>query len=420
VIDLAALSVTVPLLLLALAVALAVVLRAHDWLPAAGVAVLGAAFAVLVGAIGAGPAADEIYDIAPTAAFLSSLLVLSHLAAADGVFAWAAAVLVRSAGRSPVALLRRVFVLAAVTTSILSLNTTVVLLTPVVLATVGWMRLPARPYTYACGHLANSGSLLMPTGNLTNLLAFAATGLSFPTFTALMALPWLVAVLIEYALLRRICAGDLTGQASHAATERPPTPVLALAVLGLTVVGFAASSLIGVAPVWPAAAGGLILGVRRLVHRNASVSDIIDAANLPFVLFLFGLAVLVRGIQENGLGDLVSAILPSGSSLGALLAVAGIAAVLANLVNSLPATLALLPGAALIGTPAVLAVLIGVNVGANLTYVGSLANLTWRRALVPNGNPPSPTNFAAVGIVTVPVTLVASTGALWISLRLFG
>lgn len=419
-IDLAALSVTVPLLVLALAVALAVALRGRDWLAAAGVAVLGATFVVLVGAIGGGPAADEIYDIAPTVAFLSLLLVLSHLADAEEVFAWAAAIFGRSPDRSPVALLRRIFVLAVVTTSILSLNATVVFLTPVLIATVGRMRLPTRAYTYACGHLANSGSLLTPVGNLTNLLAFAATGLSFSTFTALMALPWLVAVLIEYALLRRICAGDLTGEASPAATERPPTPVLALAVLGLTVVGFAVSSLIGVAPVWSAAAGVLILGVRRLVADRGSVSDIIDAANLPFVLFLFGLAVLVRGIQENGLGDLVSAVLPSGSSLGALLAVAGIAAILANLVNNVPATLALLPAATLIGTPAVLAVLIGVNVGANLTYAGSLANLMWRRVLAPNGNAPSPTNFTTVGIVTVPLTLVASTGALWISLRLFG
>ncbi|MGI8720636.1 MAG: SLC13 family permease [Geodermatophilaceae bacterium] len=415
-VDLAALAVTVPLLALALAMALS----GRDTPATAGVAVLGAAFAVLIGAIGAGPAADEIYDIAPTVVFLSILLILSHLADAEGVFVWAAAVLARRAGRSPIAMLRRVFILAAMTTAILSLDATVVLLTPVIVATVARRRLAARPHIYACGHLANSASLLMPVSNLTNLLAFTATGLSFLSFTALMALPWLVAVLAEYAVLRRIFAADLTGQATRAPTERPPTPRSALAVVALTVVGFAVGSLIGLAPVWPATAGAMVLVVRRLVRRTSSVNGILESANLPFALFVLGLAVIVRGLQENGLGELISAILPTGSSLGALLAVAGIAAVLANLVNNLPATLALLPAAALIGTPAILAVLIGVNVGANLTYLGSLANLLWRRVLAPYGEAPSAATFTGVGLLTVPLTLIGATMALWISVRLLG
>jgi arsenical pump membrane protein len=164
----------------------------------------------------------------------------------------------------------------------------------------------------------------------------------------------------------------------------------------------------------------MVLALRRLVRRTSSVNDIIESANLPFALFIFGLAVLVRGVAESGLSDLLSAILPTGDSLGALLAVAGVAAVLANLVNNLPATLALLPVATLIGTPAILAVLIGVNVGANLTYVGSLANLLWRRVLAPSGDAPSATSFTAIGLLTVPLTLIAATVALWISVRIWG
>jgi len=416
VVDLAALMVTIPILVLVLAV----LWRRADTLAAAGVSVLGAGFAVLVGAIGAGPAADQIYDVGPAVIFLSILLVLGHLADADGVFTWGAEALTRRAGRSPGALLRRVFLLAAATTAILSLDATVVLLTPVIVMTAGRMRLPAAPHTYACGHLANSASLLMPVSNLTNLLAFAATGLSFLSFTAVMVLPWLVAVIVEYALLRRLFAADLAGQAVQAPSETPPTPRLALTVVALTVAGFAVCSLIGIAPVWSAAAGATVLAARRLVDRTSTVGEIMESANLSFGLFVVGLAVIMRGIQENGLGDVISAVLPRGADLGALLAVAGIAAVLANLVNNLPATLALLPAAALIGTPTILAVLIGVNVGANLTYVGSLANLLWRRVLDPYGGVPSAATFSRVGALTVPLTLAAATIALWISLRLVG
>ena len=63
-------------------------------------------------------------------------------------------------------------------TAALSLDATVVLLTPVVLVTANGVGARARPHLYACTHLANSASLLLPVSNLTNLLAFAASGLA--------------------------------------------------------------------------------------------------------------------------------------------------------------------------------------------------------------------------------------------------
>lgn len=415
-IDVAALAITVPLLILALVVAL----RGGNASIEALVAVLGATFAVLIGAVGGGPATDEIYDVGPTLIFLCTLLVLSHLADAEGVFAWAAAVLASRAGRSPVALFRRVFILAAVTTAVLNLDATVVLLTPIVVATVRRMRLTVKPHAYACSHLANSASLLMPVSNLTNLLAFAATGLSFLAFTGLMAAPWLVAVGVEYLVLRRAFAPELIGVRAEPATDPPPMPQLALTVVALTITGFAVGSLFGVAPVWPAAAGAAVLAARRLITGRSSFIQIVESANVSFALFVLGLAVIVRGIQENGLGQLISGILPDDAGLGSLLLVATIAAILANVVNNIPATLALVPVAAMIGTPAILAVLIGVNVGSNLTYVGSLANLLWRRVLAPYDEAPSAWSFTGLGLLTVPVTLVASTTALWVSWRIFG
>ena len=102
-----------------------------------------------------------------------------------------------------------------------------------------------------------------------------------------------------------------------------------------------------------------------------------------------------------------------------LLALAVIAAVLANLINNLPATLVLL---AALGAPpaagAVLAVLIGVNIGPNLTYAGSLATLLWRRCCTP-GRPPSLGEFTLLGLLTVPAALLAAVVALWVGHRLF-
>ncbi len=142
--------------------------------------------------------------------------------------------------------------------------------------------------------------------------------------------------------------------------------------------------------------------------------------NLPFLVFVVALGVVVRAVVDHGLGDAVGALLPGGTSLPALLAVAGIAAVLANLVNNLPAVLVLLPLTAAGGTGVVLAVLIGVNLGPNLTYVGSLATLLWRRIAHHHDTPPDLGEFTRLGLLTVPVSLVCSVIALWAGLSVFG
>jgi len=418
VVDLAALAVTVPLLVLVLAVAL----RGHRAPAAAGVSVLGAALAVLVGAIGGGPAADEIYDVGSVLILLSTLTILARLADVEGVFTWAAKFLLPARDRSSVAMFRRLILVTAVTTAVLSVDAAVLLLTPVVVMTVSRMHLSTRPHGYACGPLANSASLLLPVSNLTNLLAFSATGLSVLSFTGFMALPWLVALVTQYALLRRLYADDLDIQPAEQAStaSEPPVPRLAIAVLASTAVGFVVASAIGVALVWPVAAGAGVLAVRQLIGRRNTVGDVMEAANLSFALFVVGLAVIVRGIQENGVGDLLSAALPDGVGLVALLAAAGIGAVLANLVGNIAATLVLVPAAALAGTPAILALLIGVNIGANLSYLGSHSMLVWRRILPPYAAAPSPLEFTKIGVLTAPPTLIAATVALWISVRLFG
>ena len=102
------------------------------------------------------------------------------------------------------------------------------------------------------------------------------------------------------------------------------------------------------------------------------------------------------------------------------LSVAALAALLANLINNLPAVLALVPLAAPSGPGAVLAVLLGVNIGPNLTYAGSLATLLWRRIVHHHEHEVSLVRFTLLGLATVPAALVASTAALWVSLELFG
>jgi arsenical pump membrane protein len=398
------------------------VIRPRGW-PEAVAAVPAAVLVIATGAVSARDALAEARRLGPVVGFLAAVLVLAQLCADEGLFRAVGEWLARASGGRPRRLLAQVFVVAAVTTAALSLDATVVLLTPVIFATAARLDARARPHVYACTHLANSASLLLPVSNLTNLLAFAASGLAFGRFAALMALPWLAAVAVEYVVFRRFFAADLdagAGPAQPGTGDEPGVPVFTLAVVAATLAGFVIASAAGVNPAWAAFAGAVALAGRALAQRRISPLKLGRAADVPFLVFVLGLGTVVAAVTGNGLGGALRPLLPGGTSLPALLAAAALAAGLANLINNLPAVLVLLPLAAPSGAGAVLAVLVGVNIGPNLTYTGSLATLLWRRVLRQHGSGPSLGEFTRLGLLTVPAGLVLAVLALWATLRAFG
>lgn len=406
-------------LVLLAAVLLFAIRAPHGWSESV-VALPAAALLVALGVVSPAQAEDQLRALGPTVGFLAAILVLAHLADVHGVFAWLASLLGHRSRGEPRRLLVLVFGAAALTTAILSLDATVVLLTPAIFATAVAVRVPPRPHVYASAHLANSASTLLPVSNLTNLLAFSASGLSFLGFAALMAAPWLVTVLLELLVFRVFFAADLQPP-THPVdlAERAPTPRGALAVLAVTLLGFGTSELVGVAPVWVAAAGALALAVPALrLHRTTALKLFAEASPL-FCGFVLALGIVVSGVTSGELGRWLAHLVPHEATLWGLLGAALLAAVLANVVNNLPATLVLL---SLLGTGApaglVLAVLLGVNIGPNLTYIGSLATLLWRRVLEARGETPSLRTFTLLGLLTVPVTLPAAVLALWGGLHL--
>ncbi|MEP7177780.1 MAG: SLC13 family permease [Pseudonocardiales bacterium] len=387
----------------------------------AALAVPAAAVLVATGVVPWHAASQRLREIGPTVGFLAAILVFGHLCAEAGVFDYLGSAAARASRGSAPRLLALVVAIAAAVTAVLTLDATVVLLTPVVLSTAAQLGVQARPHAYACTRLANSASLLLPVSNLTNLLAFTASGLSFGRFAALMAVPWLIACAAEWLGLRLFFRRDLaqlSASDDRPVPRAPAPPRLALTVLALTVAGFVLTSTVHVAPAWAAVAGCVALLVPRLAHRDVRLVRLIGEASPGFCVFVLALSVIVDAVTRHGLARELRHLVPTGTQLPALLLLAGLAAVLANLVNNLPATLALIPLVA--GSPAlVLAVLLGVNIGPNLTYPGSLATLLWRR-LLPEGERPRATEFHRLGALTVPPILVLSTVALWAALHIVG
>lgn len=417
-------NLTLALVVLAVTLASAIIRprRVPEWLAAAA----GSLLLLAVGAISARAARSAAGDLGSTVAFLAALLVLSEGCRRLQVFETLGRYMGSAAQGQPQRLFALVFAASIAVTVILGLDPTVVLLTPIALITAKRLRADPKPSAYACTHLANSASLLLPISNLTNLLAFHASHLSFTRFAAIMALPWAVAVSVEWLVLRRFFARELGASAgadrSRAQSVRlPRESVYGLVILALTLVGFAASSPLGIAPLWMAVAGAALIVLPSLRSEPLRATrELALSAQPGFLVFVFGLGVIVRAAADNGLHSAVASLLPAGGSLPDLILVALVAALAANLLNNLPATLLLVPVAGATGLGPLLAVLVGVNIGPNLTYGGSLATLLWRRIVHTEAVVVELGEFTRLGLATVLPALPMAAAAVWLSVKLIG
>jgi len=379
-------------------------------------AVGAAALVLATGLVPLDEAWDDLRPLLPVVAFLVTILVVAEMCARAGVFAAAAHRVRHHARGRPASLFAGTFVLAALVTTVLSLDATVVLVTPVAVGAATSLRVSPRPVAYACLRMANSASLLLPISNLTNLLAMPHLDLTFAGFAVRMA-PALAAVLVvEYVGLRLLFRRDLAAPAHDVPdSESPPLEPFPVVVVVLMLLGFAVASPFGVEPAWVSAAAALVLVGWARHRRLASWAGAVHAAHPAFALFVLALGVVVAGLGRGFLGDAVGRLLPGGSSYGSLLLVAVIATLAAALLTNLSATLLLIPLLAPLGTDALLAALVGLAVGSGLTWTGSLANLLWRRTLVRHGDAGPMLGTAAfhrVSLTLTPAAVVAAVAAL--------
>ena len=394
------LTVAVPL------VALAALLVAAYRHPRPGtealIALLAGGAVLATGALDRDDLDREREHLLPVVLFLIAILVVAECCRAAGLFAAIGSRLAAS-GR-PRTMFAATFVVAAATTVVLSLDATVVLLTPVVMAAAAAAALPDRPFSLVCVRLANSASLLLPVANLTNLLAMPDLDLSVGRFALLMAPVWVLVLALEYAVHRLWFHDELADRPPAAAPAALPIPVLPLVVVAAMLAGFAAGTWVD--PAWVAGAAAVALGVRGVLRGELAAPAVARSAQLPFALFVLSLGVVVAALGDGPLGDALADLVPGGAGLGALLVVAALGAVLANVVNNLPATLLLVPLVAGLGPVPVLAALIGINLGSSMTWVGSLANLLWRRTVRAAGGVANSRDFHLVGLLVTPASIV--------------
>lgn len=301
-----------------------------------------------------------------------------------------------------------VVLIAVVSTVFLSLDTTAVLLTPVVVLLARHAGLPPLPFALTTVWLANTASLLLPVSNLTNLLAqHALGGISPFAFAALMAVPALVAILVPVLVLLVISRRALFTRYEPDAPA--PAADRVLLVASAVVVVLLLPALVSGLPVWiPALAGALVLLVFFAVRRRS----VLRFGLVPWQLVLLasGLFLVIEAAHSLGLPALLSALAGHGDDPLSLLRLAGSAAAGSNVVNNLPAYLAF---ESIADSPVrIAAVLIGVNAGCLITPWASLATLLWHDRLTALDVEVPWKRYILLGLVVAPLTVGLATLAL--------
>jgi arsenical pump membrane protein len=371
-------------------------------------ALVGAALLVLgvialaTGVLPASEATALFERVWPILLFVVAITVVTELAADAGLFTAVAGRLARCGRRRTFVLWLLVIALATASTVFLSLDTTAVLLTPVVVVLARHIGVSPIPFALTTVWLANTGSLLLPVSNLTNLLAqHELDGVGPLEFAAMTAVPAAVAILVPLAVLFVVYRKDLLGRYE----PEQPTPAADPVLLGISavVVVLLVPALVSGLEVWiPATAAALILTVVFLIRRRRSVR--VSLVPWSLLLMASGLFLVVEAAHAQGLADLLAGIVGSGEDTGSLLGLAGAGLATSNLVNNLPAYLALEPVAG--SADRLVALLIGVNAGPLITPWASLATLLWHERLKAEGVQISWGRYALLGLVTAPLTVV--------------
>lgn len=368
-------------------------------------------------------------------AFLFTLMLLAALLDGSGFFEWAARRAARAASGSAVALYRNMFLLGALITILLSLDTTAVILTPIALAFVARLKLPPRPFLISCAFVANAGSLLLPVSNLTNLLFVRAFGWSFSSFALRMALPQGAALLVGYGAMRWLYRKELPLQFDAGELPEPKSALPdifyfrgAVVVLIAVLVGYFSGRLLLRFAAANSALSSRALRLRGLsalaaLRKQLKPKELARGISWSLFPFVVGLFVVVRGVENLGLAAVLARGLQAAGThpLAQILAAAFSVGLGSNAVNNIPAALlsisALQMGRA--DAPTQYGALLGCNIGPNLTVAGSLATMLVLTTARRKGMDIRAVDFLKAGVVAMPLALAAAGLALWLSFSLW-
>ena len=380
-------------------------------------AVAGALLLILLGLMPLAAAGAAIAKGLDVYLFLIGMMLLSEAAREHGVFDWVAATAVNHAGRSRARLFALVYATGIVVTTFMSNDATAVVLTPAVFAAARKAKADPLPLLFACALIANAASFVLPISNPANLVLYGGHMPPLGQWLRSFALPSLASIAVTFVVLRLIerkrlagdCESDVARPALSTGGKVAAVGILLTAALLVTI--SALDRQLGL----PTALAGLATaaGVSALARRSPMIlARGVSWGVLPLVAGLF---VLVEALDRTGVIGLVADALrnAAGDPRGVAAASGTILAFVSNLMNNLPAGLIASTAVAQAHPPRLVtdALLIGVDLGPNLSVTGSLATILWLQAIRREGEDVGFLAFLKIGAVAMPLALVAALGA---------
>ncbi len=380
----------------------------------------GAALLMLTRLVALPQAMHAVYEGWNVYLFLAGMMILAEVAREEGVFEWVADSAAQHARNSPPRLFALIYLVGTVVTALLSNDATAVVLTPAVLAVVRRAKVDPKPYLLACAFIANAASFVFPISNPANLVVFDQHMPPLALWLRIFLLPSVASIVATFLCLRWLSqkqlSGEMRGEAERAVLSTEGK--LALVGLAIAAVALISSSALGL-PLGVPTCVAALFAMAVVTWRNLSiplrVAKGVSWSVLPLVAGLF---VIVEALQHAGLQRVGLAGLQALAVKASWLAkgtAAFVVALLSNGMNNLP--VALMSGAAIRHAQETSivahALLIGVDLGPNLFVTGSLATILWLIALRREKVEITAWEFFRIGVIAMPVALIASLLLLW-------
>ncbi|WP_144148672.1 arsenic transporter [Paraburkholderia sp. BCC1884] len=394
-----------------------VIARPFKW-PEAVWAVAGALLLVLLGLLPVQLAMAAVGKGTDVYLFLFGMMLLSEVGRREGLFDWVAVLAVNHARGSPRKLFLLVYLVGVVITAFLSNDATAVVLTPAVFAAARKAKTPPLPLLFVCAFIANAASFVLPISNPANIVLYGNHTPALGTWLMRFTLPSLLSIVATYALLRWTQRSALSGrcEANPEPLELSSSGRVALAGIAVTAAVLLTVSAFDIALGLPTAILGALTALVVLIQERKSPLPLIRDISwsvLPLVAALF---VLVEVLDHTGVITTLANLTRQAaqhSEPGTAAWAGGIIGIGSNLMNNLPAGLIASSTVMQAHSPerVIDALLIGVDLGPNLSITGSLATILWLNAIRREGEDVSFLKFLKVGVVVMLPALVLALAA---------
>lgn len=347
--------------------------------------------------------------------FLIGMMLLSELAREHGVFDWLSSNAIRRSRGSSMKLFALVYAIGTVVTILMSNDATAVVLTPAILTAVRKARVQPLPYLFVCAFIANAASFVLPISNPANLVVFRGAMPPLAHWLLSFGLPSLLSIATTFFVLRWLFRSQLQARLDSAVENVKITSngKLVIASVGLIVAVLLTASWKGKDLGLPTCLAALAITTLVCLKEKSNPLTLAKEISWETLALVGGLFVMVDAMEAIGAMDYTRRWLADAAHLGLAagqLATGFGVGIANNLVNNLP--LGLIAGSTVHAShapgPIANAVLIGVDLGPNLSITGSLATILWLIALRREKLNVSFWDFFRIGVIAMPIAMLAA------------